>query len=162
MNEKQIALYWREWGGAVTARKRDGLQAPDRHEVHVQALGYDRSMKVLTNAEFDKVLGAFRAISQPENLGAQVRQVRMPRVRMIWKLERELCALLRVVLDGDEAAAEGYILEICQDKYRASSHLLLKEDALGGLLVDVTRAINQRRKKMGLKWGALRQAAGLT
>lgn len=84
MTPAQKTLYWREWAAVTASLKARGLPYGDeaRHALHVKALGRDRSMKVLTNAEFDKVLGAFRSISQPDDLDAQLRQIDQPAERL--------------------------------------------------------------------------------
>lgn len=83
MTPAQNALYWREW-----AAVRRVEPAADRHALHVRALGRDKSHTAFSNADFDKVLGVFRAITQPENLGSQLRQIRMPRTRLLHAIAR--------------------------------------------------------------------------
>lgn len=85
MTKKQTSLYWREWA-KVTKAYPDA----DRHDLHHQALGHDKSSKAFTNADLDKALGVFRAISEPANLEAQLRQMDQPCRRLKWKIRR-LC-----------------------------------------------------------------------
>lgn len=98
MNGAQTQLYWREWGAVTRRCKKEGWAQPNRHELHVKALGYQKSSKDLSNAEFDKVLGVFRAISQPTNVNAQIRQERQPRTRIEHKIKIDQVKLLAVVL----------------------------------------------------------------
>jgi len=76
MSPAQQAKYWWEW-----ARVRDwyvahGKTKPEadamRHELHKKALGADKSTKVFTNRDLDKVFSAFRAIYDGGNLNAQM------------------------------------------------------------------------------------------
>jgi hypothetical protein len=87
LSVNQDRLYWREWGKAVKHCKASGLDAPDRHELHVKALGVDKSHKDFTNSDFNKILGVFRAVSQPGNLNAQKRQIEMPRKNVLVRIE---------------------------------------------------------------------------
>lgn len=89
MNASQISLYWREWAALRRWCLDHGVPVPDRHEVHRRALGgQDASSRALTNPEFDKILAAFRAISQPDSLLPQLRAGEQPRRRLLWRIER--------------------------------------------------------------------------
>lgn len=82
LTRAQNALYWREWSAAKRALMpgRETWtkleEETRRHELHREALGHDKSHLDFTNDDFDKVLGALRAISKPGDLNAQLRQVR--------------------------------------------------------------------------------------
>lgn len=92
MTKAQDRLYWREWGSVRKAHRE-----ADRHRLHVQALGYSRSHTEFTNAEFDKVLGVFRALSRPASVDAQIRQQDQPRTRVEHRLaEIQACLALYV------------------------------------------------------------------
>lgn len=94
MSPAQTMLYFREWGFVRAVRKAKGLPCGDveRHALHTKALGYGRSSKDFTNAEFDLVLAALRAISQPGNLTAQLHALDQPAMR-----EGELFTAVRVL-----------------------------------------------------------------
>jgi hypothetical protein len=91
MTPKQKAWYFREWN---LARKRlvalaDMTPAEaelSRHELHVRALGIDKSSSALTNSDLDKVISAFRSISRPSDLDSQIRQADQERTRLIWAI----------------------------------------------------------------------------
>jgi hypothetical protein len=55
------------------AAKIAGRLEEDRRRLTCEALGEDKSSKDFTSEDFDKVLAAFRAISQPDSLNAQIR-----------------------------------------------------------------------------------------
>jgi len=82
MSPKQNCLYWIEW-----QKVRSQRPAADRHALHIEALGEDKSHKDFTNEEFDQVLSVFRAVSEPDNLDAQLRQLDQPRRRLAWKIK---------------------------------------------------------------------------
>jgi len=88
MITSQNRLYFREWGRVRTTCQQQGFPVPDRHDLHVKALGLDKSSKDFTNADLDRVLAEFRAISQPDNLDAQLRQQDMPRRRLLYTIGR--------------------------------------------------------------------------
>lgn len=98
---KQNRWYWQEWGKAH--RTDPGL---DRHDAHISALGYDKSHKAFTNEEFDLVIAEFLAISEPENLDAQIRLLKQPKTRLIYKITR--------------MAPEAYIRELLLDRWKTS------------------------------------------
>jgi hypothetical protein len=77
--------------GRETWTKDEGNRR--RHELTAQALGRDKSWNDLTNPDVDKVKAALLSIIQPDNLDAQLRQVRQENRRALWiihKLMREL------------------------------------------------------------------------
>src|SRR5690349_1327011 len=86
MTRAQDSLYWREWGAAGRRCRESNLPAPDRHALHIAALGADKSHVDFTNADFDKVLAQFRSISRPADVSAQLQQIDQPRRRLLWKI----------------------------------------------------------------------------
>ena len=98
MTRNQQALYWRAWGKArAHLISRDTARSGDvdamRHKLHLRALGYDKSMIDLNNHEFDHVLAAFWAVSQPSDLEAQLRQQDQPYIRWIYEAHRLLVTI---------------------------------------------------------------------
>ena len=63
MTASQNRLYFREWGSVRAACKAHGWPVPDRHELHVRALGFDKSHLDFNNEDLDKVLAEFRKLS---------------------------------------------------------------------------------------------------
>jgi hypothetical protein len=111
MTALQNSLYFREWGKVRAACKQQGFPVPDRHSLHVKALGQDKSHLHFTNDDFDRVLAEFRALSQPESLAAQLRQQDQPRRRLLYTI----CRL----------APEPYWRAIAQDKFGTSDETRL-------------------------------------
>lgn len=169
MTSNQNSLYWREWGAVSRRCKADGLELPDRHELHAKALGADKSHKDFTNPDFDKVLAEFRAWSQPGDIRAQMQQEAMTETRMLWVLDHELLPKLLVVLDGLPTCrpkalgvAQNYVAAIAANKYGERDFRRLPATDLQNLLRDVTRAVGRMAAKKGLKSTELAQRAGLS
>lgn len=99
MTKNQNALYWREWSAV-----RKASPASDRHDLHIQALGDDKSHVDFDNDDFDKVLAAFRAISQPGNLNAQLHALNGQRKRLMFGIRK-----LARSMDAGEAYVQGII-----------------------------------------------------
>lgn len=127
MTAKQNSLYWREWGALARRCKAAGTQTPDRHELHMAAIGQVKSHLAFSNQDFDRVLAIFRSYSQPANLNGQIRQIRMPRTRLEHKIKIEQVRLLSVLLadDGlpahlvtsDLDAAQAYVASVMRDRF---------------------------------------------
>jgi hypothetical protein len=136
MTTKQNSLYWREWGALVRYCKRHNLPAPDRHSMHMAALGADRSHLAFTNQDFDRVLAEFRAHSRPEDLDAQLRQIDQPRIRLKYAVK----AL---------APAAAYWSKIARDKFGTDDLDALSIEQLTQLrntLADRRRAQHRRER----------------
>ncbi len=82
MTPAQTKLYFFEWGRARKHYLANGIDPKQadakRHACHAKALGRDKSSKDFTNAELDKVIAAFRAVSDGGNLNAQLQQLDQP------------------------------------------------------------------------------------
>lgn len=96
MTDKQQRFYLREWG-KVRKILRATMSPKDadaqRHAIHVQALGEDKSSSDFTNADLDEVLKLFRAITQPGNYKTQVDLGDMGAKRKRWTIRHLLSAL---------------------------------------------------------------------
>src|SRR6266498_665540 len=72
ITSKQNALYWRLWSqskSAIESNRKTKFSVDEtsrfRHELHIRALGRDKSHYDLTNRELDYVLAQFRSIINP-------------------------------------------------------------------------------------------------
>jgi hypothetical protein len=133
MTPAQNALYFREWGRVRSVCKQQGFPVPDRHSLHVKALGLDKSHLDFTNNDFDLVLAEFRAISQPDNLAAQLRQQDMPRRRLLYSIRR--------------LAAEPYWRAIAQDKFGTADETRLDLAQLAQLRITLTARARARSRR---------------
>lgn len=139
MTASQNSLYFREWGRVRTTCKEQGFPVPDRHSLHVKALGQDRSHLDFTNEDFDLVLAEFRALSQPDSLAAQLRQQDQPRRRLLYSIRR--------------LADEPYWRAIAQDKFGTADETRLDLDQLTQLRN--TLAARSARKRRQLRGPAI-------
>ena len=132
MTQQQRALYFREWGRVTATCRQHGFPVPDRHDLHVKALGLDKSSKDFTNEDFDRVLAEFRAISQPDNLAAQLRQQDQPRRRLLYTIRR--------------LAPEPYWRAIAQDKFGTADETRLDLEQLRQLRITLAARSRSRRR----------------
>ncbi|HOC58198.1 MAG TPA: hypothetical protein PKI20_21445 [Verrucomicrobiota bacterium] len=131
MTPLQNSLYFREWGRVRATCKQHGFHVPDRHALHVKALGLDKSHLDFTNDDFDRVLAEFRAISSPEDLDGQLRQQDQPRRRLLYSI----CRL----------APEPYWRAIARDKFGTADETRLDLEQLRQLRI--TLAARSRSKQ---------------
>jgi hypothetical protein len=107
MTSAQTNLYFFEWGRVrrhFLAKGIDPKQADaKRHELHRRALGRARSSKEFTNAELDKVIAVFRAVSDGGNLDAQLAQLEQPENRRKLMLGRCDRAVRSFIAGNDDA-----------------------------------------------------------
>ncbi len=112
ISNRQNRFYWGLWGKA----KRELMHGREtwtwlnennrRHELHVRAIGYDKSHYDLTNREFDRVIAELKAIinpgaARPSRINAQD----MERRRLYFGL-RSLMRKLRVRENYVQAIAD--------------------------------------------------------
>jgi len=134
----QRSLYWREFQAAwlahaSTLQPFNPSTGPDlstkiakdkfRHELHIRALGRDKSSSSFTNADLDRVLAVFRAISQPANLNAQLRQQHQARTRLLKKIEHQQ-RLLKALGIANPVA---YVSAILRDRFAGKQIIELSD-----------------------------------
>jgi hypothetical protein len=128
ITKKQNRWYWQEWS---KARRVD--PALDRHALHISALGYDKSHGEFTNEEFETVIAEFLCISEPENLDAQLRLLKQPKVRLIYRITR--------------LAPEAYLQTLLQDRWKTSNLMDLSVSDLHQLRNTLKARSNALRRK---------------
>lgn len=133
MTTLQNRLYFREWGRVRSACKQQGFPIPDRHGIHVKALGVDKSHLDFTNENLDQVLAEFRAISQPDNLAAKLRQQDQPRRRLLYSIWR--------------LAPEPYWRSIAQDKLGTADETRLDLAQLRQLIITLAARARSRQRR---------------
>jgi hypothetical protein len=143
MTPAQTALYFREWQRVRDVRKSAGLTCGDveRHALHKKALGASKSSKDFTNADLDKVLATFRAITEPGNLAAQLRAQEQPEARRSALMARARDLAARCV---DRPGREGVYLDgMASRLFQVDQYHLLNEHKLAQLCGILERRISQ-------------------
>jgi hypothetical protein len=138
MTAKQNALYWSEW---QQAKRAGGLTEPERHTIHIEAIGEDKSHKDFSNEDFDKVLAAFRAISRPTSLNSQVRQIEQPRTRMLKRIADQTKCLALFVEDPEK-----YLQLIFRDRFHVEQVDDLTDTDLGLLRNTISARLSMMRR----------------
>ena len=133
MTALQNRLYFREWGRVRAACKQQGFPIPERHDLHLKALGLDKSHLDFTNEDLDQVLAEFRAISQPDNLAAQLRQQEQPRRRLLYSIWR--------------MGPEPYWRAIARDKFGTTDETRLDLAQLRQLLITLAARARSRQRR---------------
>jgi hypothetical protein len=133
MTALQNRLYFREWGKVRATCKQHGFPIPDRHDLHVKALGLDLSHLEFSNEDLDLVLAEFRAHSQPDNLAAQLRQQDQPRLRLLYSIRR--------------LADEPYWRAIARDKFGTADEARLDLDQLRQLRIPPAARARSRERR---------------
>lgn len=147
MTSAQKSLYWREWAACREklvghGYKSDELEA-QRHRIHIEACGSDVSSKDLTNAQFDAILGAFRAYTRPADLVEQLRIIDQPEKRLqafrdrAVKLATEIC---------DERGPTAYLETIARRVCGGRAWSQLKETEVAKICGILTQQTKRERK----------------
>jgi len=119
MTDNQNRFYWRVWGEVRRVLLVSGFTPATadlfRHEIHVRALGYDKTHTAFNNHEFDRVLAVFYAYSQSDNLGLQLRQLNQPLTRAMGSIfAKAFLAQIGVKKESWEAYLNGIALRACK------------------------------------------------
>lgn len=147
MSPKQTLLYFREWGKVRERARAQGTPAAEcdamRHALHQKALGYQRSSKLFTNGELDKVLAVFRAISRSGDLNCQIDAQQQPLKRRMHVL-RALCAELGQPI----SYAEGIALQAAgREEFSTIDLDTLSEKELTAVIVALRAQIRRTKGK---------------
>jgi hypothetical protein len=95
MTKSQTAKYWREWAKVRKLlldlgefSKEDADQ--ERHEIHIRALGQDKSSKALTNRDLDAIFDHFESylvlLAGPQS--GPSRADSQPVKRLLWAIDQ--------------------------------------------------------------------------
>lgn len=161
LTRKQTYLYFTLWKQAWAVLQKNqqsaiSHQPSARHQITARALGVDKSSKDFTNADFDKVLGELRAIIEPDNLAAQLRQLNQERGRLLYGIRRE--ANLAVGAGKAEAWLRGLVRRMNQEGDLGASDL----DQLGpDELRKVRIALTQQERREAVAEGLSRKLSSL-
>jgi hypothetical protein len=71
--------------GGMDAKEADA----ERHAIHIEALGRDKSSKAFTNEEFDRVLDAFKRRLIVTDHSAAPRAMTEPKKRLLWSIRNK-------------------------------------------------------------------------
>ena len=142
MTPRQIKLYWDEWR-AVSKIVGNTIS---RHDLHREALGYDKSSRALSNKEFDRILAHFRAINRPADLNAQLRLQQQPEIRARHVIHNLTSTLARHL--GGRDQADAYLDALLRDRFGGLAVEDLDLAALRELIITLTaraRSLQRRR-----------------
>lgn len=157
MTPAQTAKYFGEWGRVRDVLKARGQPCGDveRHKLHLKALGVRKSSKDFTNADLDKVLAAFYAITRPADLKAQLQQLDQAQHRHSDLLERARDLAAQCV---SKPGLEGRYLDGMSERvFHVAKYHLLDERRLAQLCGILRRRIAQLQRGQR---AAGKQAAG--
>lgn len=88
MTTEQHGRYWRDVS-AVARCLRTATQEEARQLIHQRAFGGPKSARTINHLkEFDNFIAAVKALLQPANLEAQLRQAEMPNTRLIYAIRQ--------------------------------------------------------------------------
>jgi hypothetical protein len=142
MTAAQTKKYWREWAAVrrllVDLGEFSKAEADqERHEIHIRALGSDKSSKDLTNRDLDRIFDAFDSysvlLSGPSTTLS--RTSTQPQRRLIYSIERLGLGdsyIARITLDGEAKTADWRSLSAAQLlrlSYTLASRLRAKKTA---------------------------------
>lgn len=140
MTKSQTSLYWRTWA-KVRASLIDlgGFSKEDadaeRHEIHKQALGTDKSSKLFNNRDLDKILDGFQSylvLAEGPTTGP-TREKLQPCQRLIYAIEKL-------------GLPEPYLESIARDQFNTSEWRKLSEIELTKFRFTATARTTARRK----------------
>ena len=140
MTPQQTAKYWRMWGRVRTALTTLGEFSKsdadaERHAIHLDALGCQKSSKDLTNRDLDKIFDAFDRVLVIFDGPHQIdREARQPAARLIWAIDQL-------------GLEEPYLQAISRDEYGTADWRSLTEPQLTRFRYTTTRAARRRSKK---------------
>lgn len=130
MTAAQRIMLFKLFSQAMTASGITGSTARDleRERITKEVLGAVRSWSTFNNYDVDLMKAALEAMINPGNLDAQVRQINMPRARLIYSIRKFDAA---------------YWQKIARDKFDGKTDLDKLTDAQ---LVQLRNTLHNRRK----------------
>lgn len=146
INAKQHRLYLIKWAAVKSALvKLGGYSNAEaeamRHEIHIEALAVDKSSKLFTNPDLDRVLDAFDTYLISADPRQACRAVTMPRKRLIWAI-------------ANKGFPDEYLNAIARDVFRVEDWRTLPDsDLIRFKLTATSRARAHARKAKDAETG---------
>lgn len=140
MTKAQNSLYWRTWSKVRKTLIEMGGYSPadadaERHEIHRQALGADKSSKEITNRDLDAILDHFQSylvLAEGPTTGP-ARTESQPVKRLIYAIQQT-------------GLPEPYLESIARDQFGTSDWRSLDEARLAKLRFTAISRAAARRK----------------
>jgi hypothetical protein len=89
LTKPQVSRFFREWSAIVRANGWSHDDSETRRHALLQRAGFASLTIVDKLSGFDRVLAEIKALSQPADLDAQLRQSNMPRTRLIYSCRQK-------------------------------------------------------------------------
>lgn len=139
MTPNQKGRYWRDWArvrkiltemGEFTAKEAD----EQRHQIHLEALGANKSSKDLTSRDLDKIFAAFESYLVLETGPRKGPAENHPVKRLIWSI-------------NSLGLPDAYIQSIARDKEGTSDWTALPEPNLRRLCITLHARARARKTR---------------
>jgi hypothetical protein len=147
MTPAQTAMYFAEFGklrDVLRARGWSGTKIEQhRAELTVKALGKEKSSKLFTNADLDRVLAVIKAATAPADFEAQMRLQDMPEKRHALILARIEFLSIKVGLNS--GGERSYVEAIAQNMHGTSKVEELTVHQLGKVEGALRRRLKQQK-----------------
>ena len=111
LTPSQQHRFWSKWNAIVSIANWTRTEAEAERHALLQRVGFSSLTLVDKLKGFDRVLAALSAIDHPDDLDAQLRQITMPRTRLIFAV-RKLSSKL-----SPARAPHVYACAIAKDKF---------------------------------------------
>ena len=132
LTSPQVSRFWRDWSACTRLHDWSKPESETQRKAMLARAGFSSLTQVDKLAGFDHVLAEVKALSQPSDLDAQLRQENMPRTRLLYSCRQK--------------ADEPYIIALARDRFHADDWTTLPLESLEQLrntLAD--RAVAQHR-----------------
>lgn len=140
MTAKQEALYWRKWSLICDRYGWPQSDNQRRHDLHIQALGQNKSHRNFTNPEFDRILAVMNKLADPDSVAAQM-------VLDEYENKEDPGERRRLIYRINQLADEPYTLALCRNMFQTSRWQDLPLDSLTILRDTLVTRFRARKKR---------------
>ncbi|MEN6533068.1 MAG: hypothetical protein ABFD89_05355 [Bryobacteraceae bacterium] len=133
LSKKQTCVFWHEWAACVRLHHWPTSEAETQRKAMLARAGFTSLTKVDKLTGFDHVLAEIKALSQPSDLEAQLRQQNQPRTRLVYACRK--------------LADEAYIVALAAStRFNTSDWTALPMETLEELRITLSdRQVEKRR-----------------
>ena len=86
LTKPQTHTFWRQWSAVIRLSKWTPIEAEQQRKAMLARAGFDSLTLVDKLSGFDRVLAEIKALSQPSDVDAQLRQQNQPVIRLRYRI----------------------------------------------------------------------------
>lgn len=142
LTRPQLSHFWRTWSQLTKRHHWDPVESDAQRHALLQRAGFTSLTLVDKLKGYDRVLQELAALQQPDNLEPQLREIQMPRTRLVYAIHELANKITSTPLSGQNS----YLAAVMLDKHGHLDLDRLSEQQLEQLRNTLAARLSTKRR----------------